>query len=156
MVSYGTAPAPELRIHLARWTVVRTERPMKVIVGAAIIADGNVLACARARPPELSGKWEFPGGKVEPGETEIEALVRECDEELGIRVEVGERIGDDIRLGHRRTVLRIYLARLADGSAEPRAIEHAEVRWLGVDVLDSVPWLPADAPIVAALRDLLA
>jgi 8-oxo-dGTP diphosphatase len=153
VVSYGTAPAPDLPIHLARWVVVRTERPMKVIVGAAIIADGSVLACARAHPPELAGLWEFPGGKVEPGETEVEALVRECDEELGVRVEVGARIGGDIRLGRRRTVLRVYLARLADGSAEPRAIEHGDVRWLGVDALDSVPWLPADAPIVAALRD---
>jgi 8-oxo-dGTP diphosphatase len=125
---------------------------MRVIVGAAIIADGRVLACARAHPPELAGLWEFPGGKVEPGETEVAALVRECDEELGVRVEVGDRIGDDIPLGRRRTVLRIYLARLADGSGQPRAIEHAEVRWLGADALDSVPWLPADAPVVAALR----
>ena len=61
-------------------------------MGAAIIAHGRVLACARAHPPELAGFWEFPGGKVEPGETEVEALVRECVEEIGVRVEVGERL----------------------------------------------------------------
>jgi 8-oxo-dGTP diphosphatase len=126
---------------------------MRVIVGAAIIADGKVLGCARARPPELAGLWEFPGGKVERGETEVDALVRECVEEIGVRIEVGERLGGDIRLGHRRTVLKIFLACVADDETrQPRALEHAEVRWLARDELDSVPWLPADAPIVAALR----
>jgi 8-oxo-dGTP diphosphatase len=94
--------------------------------------------------------WEFPGGKVETGETEAEALVRECREELAVEVKVGERIGGDIRLGHHRLVLRIYAATLVSG--EPRAIEHSALRWLAADELDSVPWLPADAPIVEALR----
>jgi 8-oxo-dGTP diphosphatase len=126
---------------------------MRVIVGAAIIAHGKVLGCARARPPELAGLWEFPGGKVERGETEVDALVRECVEEIGVRVEVGERLGGDIRLGHRRTVLKIFLARLADDETrQPRALEHAEVRWLGPADLLAVRWLPADAPIVAILR----
>ncbi|HEY2948428.1 MAG TPA: NUDIX domain-containing protein, partial [Micromonosporaceae bacterium] len=57
---------------------------LRVIVGAAIIAGGRVLACERSDPPEVAGKWEFAGGKVEPGETEVEALIRECDEELGV------------------------------------------------------------------------
>jgi 8-oxo-dGTP diphosphatase len=105
-------------------------------------------------PPEVAGKWEFPGGKVEQGETEIDALVRECDEELGVRVDVGQRVGGDVRLAHGRAVLKVYAARLA-GAAEPRALEHGELRWLGADELDSVVWLPADAPIVAALRPML-
>jgi 8-oxo-dGTP diphosphatase len=125
-----------------------------IIVGAAIIAKGRVLACERAEPPEMAGKWEFPGGKVEPGEGEAEALVRECDEELGVPIEVGGRVGDDIVLGHGRAVLKVYAARLVNG-AEPRAIEHSALRWLAVDELNSVPWLPADAPIVAALVPLL-
>jgi 8-oxo-dGTP diphosphatase len=133
----------------------RTGRRLRVIVGAAIIARGRVLACARADPPELAGRWEFPGGKVEPGETEVAALIRECDEELGVRVEVGDRIGRDVPLGHGRAVLRVYAARLVDGD-RPRALEHSELRWLTANELDSVVWLPADAPIVAALRPLLS
>jgi 8-oxo-dGTP diphosphatase len=142
-------------IDLARWTVVQAERatPMTV-VGAAIMNAGRVLACARAKPPEVAGMWEFPGGKVEPGESELEALVRECVEELGVRVEVGERVGRDVRMGHGRAVLRVYAARLVDGDA-PQPLEHAELRWLAADELDSVTWLPADAPVVAALRPLL-
>jgi len=125
-----------------------------IIVGAAIIADGRVLACERAEPPEMAGKWEFPGGKVEDGEGEADALVRECDEELGVLIEVGPRVGDDIVLSHGRAVLKVYTARLVNGT-QPRAIEHSDLRWLAADELDSVPWLPADAPIVAALAPLL-
>lgn len=126
----------------------------KIVVGAAIIDVGRVLACARAKPPEVAGKWEFPGGKVEPGESELAALVRECVEELGVRVEVGERIGGDVRMGHGRAVLKVYTARLVNGD-QPQPLEHAELRWLAADQLDSVIWLPADAPVVAALRPLL-
>ncbi|WP_051110630.1 (deoxy)nucleoside triphosphate pyrophosphohydrolase [Longispora albida] len=122
-----------------------------MIVGAAIVRDGSVLACARAEPPELAGRWEFPGGKVEPGEGETEALLREIDEELGAGIVVGDRIGPEVVLPHGKAVLRIWLATL-DGSREPQALEHAELRWLTAAELDSVDWLPADAPIVEALR----
>jgi 8-oxo-dGTP diphosphatase len=126
-----------------------------VIVAAAIVADGRVLACERSSPPEAAGRWEFPGGKVEPGETDPEALARECAEELGVRVVVGDRIGPDVPLAHGRAVLRVFAVRLLDGE-QPRALEHAAMRWLAVDELHSVPWLPADRPIVAALPTLLA
>ncbi|GAA1404531.1 NUDIX domain-containing protein [Catellatospora coxensis] len=122
---------------------------IRIIVGAAIIADGRVLACERSEPAEVAGRWEFPGGKVEPGETEHDALVRECEEELGVTVEVGERVGQDVLLGHGRAVLKVYTARLVEGV--PQLIEHAEFRWLAAHELHTVPWLPADAPIVAAL-----
>jgi 8-oxo-dGTP diphosphatase len=134
---------------------VHTERPIqRIIVGAAIVENGRVLACARADPPEVAGRWEFPGGKLEPGETEIEALVRECIEELGVTVEVGVRVGADVPLAHGRAILKVYLAKLVDG-AEPQRLEHAELRWLGADELRSVDWLPADAPIVEALHGYL-
>ncbi|SCE98144.1 8-oxo-dGTP diphosphatase [Micromonospora chaiyaphumensis] len=126
-----------------------------MVVGAAIIVDGRVLACERSAPPEVAGRWEFPGGKVEPGEIETDALVRECAEELGVRVEIGARLGRDVRMAHGRSVLRVYVARLLDGE-QPKALEHSELRWLAADELDSVAWLPADVPIVAALRPLLA
>lgn len=124
-----------------------------VVVGAAIVAAGRVLACARARPPELAGRWEFPGGKVEAGETETAALIRECREELGVRVQVGSRVGGDVPLAG-RAVLRVYAAAVRDGGT-PRPIEHAELRWLAADELDSVAWLPADVPFVPAVRALL-
>ena len=134
---------------------MQTERTIpKVIVGAAIIKAGRVLACARAKPPEVAGKWEFPGGKVEPGESESSALARECVEELGVRVEVGGRVGGDVWMGHGRAVLRVYLAHLIDGD-QPQLLEHAQLRWLAAGELDQVTWLPADVPVVAALRPLL-
>lgn len=101
----------------------------------------------------MAGKWEFPGGKVEAGESEEEALIRECEEELGVLVAVGERVGDDVLLGHGRSVLRVYLATLVKG--QPVPLEHSEIRWLPETELGSVPWLPADAPIVEALRQHL-
>jgi len=127
----------------------------RIIVGAAIIQSGQLLACARADPPEVAGRWEFPGGKVEDGESEPEALVRECDEELGVRVEVGDRVGADEPLAHGWAVLKVYLARLIDGDT-PQRIEHAELRWLSPQDLFTVDWLPADAPIVASLHTLLS
>ncbi|WDZ85194.1 (deoxy)nucleoside triphosphate pyrophosphohydrolase [Micromonospora cathayae] len=129
-------------------------REPKVVVGAAIVSGGRVLACARSAPPEVAGRWEFPGGKVEPGETETAALARECVEELAVRVEVGDRVGPDVRMAHGRSLLRVYAARILGGD-QPQALEHAELRWLTADELDTVTWLPADVPIVAALRPLL-
>ena len=133
---------------------VSAVKSRKVIVAAAIITEGRVLACERSAPPEVAGRWEFPGGKVEPGETDEQALARECVEELGVRVEVGARIGPDVPLAHGRAVLRVFAVRLLDGD-EPRALEHTAMRWLSVDQLDTVRWLPADKPIVAALPPLL-
>ena len=139
---------------------MRPERPVnsqssrRVIVAAVIIMGGRVLACERSAPPEVAGRWEFPGGKVEPGETDAEALARECVEELGVRVEVGARVGPDVPLAHGRAVLRVFAVTLLGGDV-PRALEHTSMRWLGPDELTSVRWLPADKPIVAELPRLL-
>ncbi|MET0424044.1 MAG: (deoxy)nucleoside triphosphate pyrophosphohydrolase [Actinoplanes sp.] len=134
---------------------VKSQRSQKVIVAAAIITAGRVLACERSAPPEVAGRWEFPGGKVEEGETDEQALARECVEELGVRVEVGHRIGPDVPLAHGRAVLRVFRATLL-GDDQPRALEHTAMRWLSADELDTVHWLPADKPIVAELPALLA
>ncbi len=133
---------------------VKDPMSRKVIVAAVIITDGRVLACERSAPAEVAGRWEFPGGKVEPGETDQEALARECAEELGVRVEVGDRVGPDVPLAHGRAVLRVFAVRLLEGDV-PRALEHSSMRWLAEDELDSVHWLPADKPIVAELPALL-
>ncbi|WP_035735914.1 (deoxy)nucleoside triphosphate pyrophosphohydrolase [Glycomyces arizonensis] len=125
----------------------------RVVVGAAILEGEKVLAAARSYPPELAGLWEFPGGKVEPGETETDALRRECREELGVEISVGERVGDDLMAGGGRFLLRVYRASLRGG--EPEALEHARLRWLAADELDDVPWLPGNRPVLQALRELL-
>jgi 8-oxo-dGTP diphosphatase len=123
-----------------------------VIVAAAIVTDDRlrVLAAQRSYPPSLAGQWELPGGKVYAGESDIDALVRECREELGVEIEPEERLGDDVVIAS-SMVLRVWWARLVGG--EPQPLEHDALRWLGRDQLDEVTWLAADAPVVAALRD---
>jgi 8-oxo-dGTP diphosphatase len=131
--------------------VVNPVNPFLIVVGAAIVNDrGQVLAAQRAEPPELAGGWEFPGGKVEPGESDEAAIVRECREELGVEVELVDRLGGDIPLQRDRGVLRVWIARVSAG--EPMALEHAALRWLDVTELDDVAWLPADAPLIDDLR----
>lgn len=105
----------------------------------------------RATPPELAGRWELPGGKVEPGEPEAVALVRECREELAIEVVVGDRVGPDLAVAP-GLLLRAYAATTAD---EPQALEHTAVAWVGAHALAGVDWLPADRPLLGPLRDLL-
>jgi 8-oxo-dGTP diphosphatase len=124
----------------------------KVVVGAAIVEGGRLLAAQRAEPPELFGGWEFPGGKVDPGEDDLQALVRECHEELGVRIAIGRRVGGDWPLAG-GYVLRVWMAEIVEGV--PEAKEHLEVRWLARHELYGVPWLPADLPIVHAVADLL-
>jgi mutator protein MutT len=125
------------------------ERP--VIVGAAVLRERRLLAARRSAPAALAGGWEFPGGKVEPGESEHEALVRECREELGVGVVPGGRLGADV-LTRTGAVLRVWLATLDPPDAQPRALQdHDELRWLEPGALSAVPWLPADWPIVHAL-----
>ena len=127
--------------------------PVRVsVVGAAVVRDGRVLASRRTGPPDLAGFWEFPGGKVEPGESDEQALVRELAEELGCRAEIGQRVGPDLLIGQ-TAVLRVYVAALVAG--EPQLRDHDEHRWLGPDELNNVPWLPVDGPVLAPLRALL-
>ena len=119
-----------------------------VVVGAATFdAAGRLLAAQRAAPARYAGLWEFPGGKVEAGETPAEALVRECREELGIEIAVGALVGEaDIDIG----VLQVYRASIISG--EPQAREHQALRWLAPHELDDVPWIAADRPLVQRLR----
>ncbi|MEU8307640.1 (deoxy)nucleoside triphosphate pyrophosphohydrolase [Actinomadura sp. NPDC048955] len=120
-----------------------------VVVGAAILADGRLLAAQRAEPPHMAGGWELPGGKVDPGESDEDALVRECHEELAVKVRLGRRVGGDWRLST-RAVLRVWTAELVEG--EPQALEHLQLRWLTPPELQNVNWLPGDRPVI----DLLA
>lgn len=115
--------------------------------------DAKLLAARRSYPAALAGKWELPGGRVEDGESDVDALKRECAEELDVAVDVGKQVGHDVALGPSK-VLRIYAARLEDGR-EPVAKEHEALRWLAADELAGVDWLPADRELLPALRDLV-
>jgi 8-oxo-dGTP diphosphatase len=126
-----------------------------VIVGTAIIRGPALLAQQRSYPPEAAGLWELPGGRVEPGESDVDAVVRECLEELGVKVAVGARLGPDVPLPKGK-LLRVYLARLVDPLAEPQPHDHAALRWLVAEQLDSVEWLPADQVLLPALRTALS
>jgi 8-oxo-dGTP diphosphatase len=124
----------------------------QVVVAAALIAGDRLLAAQRAAPPALAGRWELPGGKVDAGETDQAALIRECREELGVDIILGQRIGRDWPIGE-HAVLRVWAATIAGGAAHPA--EHAQLRWLTVDELHDVDWLPADLPIIERLAGML-
>jgi 8-oxo-dGTP diphosphatase len=119
-----------------------------VVVGAALLDAGRLLAARRSAPPELAGRWELPGGKVEPGETPQAALARELREELGVEVEVGERIPGEWPL-RSPYVLQVWTARLLPGSAQPKPLQdHDDLRWLRGAELWDVPWLDQDVEAV--------
>ena len=122
------------------------------VVGAAILRDGCVLGARRTSPAAAAGRWEFPGGKVEPGETREAALVREVAEELGCRVEVTGWLAGEVPISASHT-LAVAVATLVDG--EPDPVEHDSVRWLTAGQLGDVDWLEADRPFLAELGELL-
>ncbi|MDQ0794195.1 (deoxy)nucleoside triphosphate pyrophosphohydrolase [Streptomyces sp. B1I3] len=126
-----------------------------VVVAGAVYDEGRLLAARRSAPPELAGRWELPGGKLEPGESGEQALVRELREELGVETEPLERIDGEwpLKPGY---VLHVWTVRLISG--EPRPLEdHDALRWLAPDEADTVDWLDQDRPAVAeAVRRLRA
>lgn len=124
----------------------------QVVVGAAILDGHRLLAAQRAYPERLAGKWELPGGKVDPGESDEAALIRECREELGVDIHLGRRVGRDWPLGE-HGVMRVWLATIAGGELQSR--EHADLRWLTVEELHDVEWLAPDLPIVEKLASLM-
>lgn len=126
----------------------------RVVVGTAIVHKGRLLAQRRARPARDAGRWELPGGRVEHGETEEDAVVRECHEELGVEVVPTGRVGMDVPLEN-GMLLRAYRAELVNPGATPRAVEHREVRWLESHDLADLDWLEADRLLLCALRALL-
>jgi 8-oxo-dGTP diphosphatase len=125
-----------------------------VVVGTAIVRGRSLLAQQRAYPADAAGLWELPGGRVEPGESDVAAVVRECREELGVEVAADEAIGPDVALPNGK-LLRIYRASLVDPNARPHPHDHAALRWLTAEQLDSVDWLPADRVLLPALRTTL-
>ncbi|GGO97705.1 (deoxy)nucleoside triphosphate pyrophosphohydrolase [Wenjunlia tyrosinilytica] len=126
---------------------------MRVVVGGAVLREGRLLAARRSAPAELAGGWELPGGKIESGEDEPGALVRELREELGVEVRPLERVPGEWPLG-RGHVLRVWTAELLSGEPEPLQ-DHDALRWLGPDDLGEVEWLEQDRPAVAFVAGML-
>jgi 8-oxo-dGTP diphosphatase len=125
-----------------------------LVVAVALVRDGRVLAQRRAFPPETAGRWELPGGRVEPGESAAEALIRECREELAVEVVPGEQLGPDVPLPG-GTTLRVHIARLAQLDATPVPVEHAALRWVDLTGLAELDWLEADRVVLPDLAALL-
>ncbi|AWB81162.1 8-oxo-dGTP diphosphatase MutT [Corynebacterium yudongzhengii] len=124
------------------------------VVGAVIVRDGMILAVQRGAQQSLPGSWEFPGGKIEPGEDARSALIRELDEELLCEITVGEFLTTtsyDYPFG--TVVLSTYFCELVSG--EPRLTEHSQLRWLAPSELRGLDWAPADVPAVQLIEEKL-
>jgi 8-oxo-dGTP diphosphatase len=150
-----------MQAHLDAYSAAAARLALDVVqvVGGAIVDGDRVLVAQRAGGP-FDACWEFPGGKVERGESDLSALVREIREELGIAIEpqafVGEVLLDGVVAGGApgASTLRVWWARITGGGL-PVAHEHAQLRWVAADELDDLDWIPADRPMLPAVRRLL-
>ena len=124
------------------------------VVAGVILADGRVLSARRGYGPQMGG-WEFPGGKVEDGETPKEALAREIREELGLEILIGGRIGSvDHDYPNISVSVSYYPCWIAGGKLTLR--EASDAKWLSLSELESVDWLPADREILPRVRGCLS
>jgi 8-oxo-dGTP diphosphatase len=125
---------------------------MLLVVGAAVVRDGRVLACRRTAPPAAAGRWEFPGGKVEPGESPEAAVVRELREEFGVEASVTRWLDGAAAIGDTHE-LRVAVVAIA---GDPAPVEHDAIRWLGPAELGEVDWLEPDQPFLPELSARLS
>jgi 8-oxo-dGTP diphosphatase len=124
------------------------------VVAAVIVRDSLVLACRRAQHKSLSGFWEFPGGKVEPDETDSEALSRELHEELGISVKVGDLLTTSYSKSNGLEIeMHTYLCEL---TSDPPASssDHDQLIWIKTSELGGLKWPPLDIPVVERLVEI--
>lgn len=120
----------------------------EVVCGVILDRDGKVLVCRRGQDRHMGGLWEFPGGKLEVEETPEAALSRELEEELGISVEVGEKLDAVVEWTDGSVAIRLtgYWCRISQ--CDPVALEHEEVKWCDVIELEVLEWAEADVPLV--------
>lgn len=129
---------------------------LPVVAAALVDIDGRVLLQQRPEGKSLAGLWEFPGGKIEPGETPEDALIRELEEELGIVVPhacFAPAVFASAPLGDRHLVLLLYITRKWVGV--PRALEATALRWVRPAEMHALPMPPADRPLIGLLEALL-
>ena len=137
--------------------ITEAEHPVVLVAAVALVdADGRVLIAQRPEGKTMAGLWEFPGGKVAPGETPEEALIRELDEELGI--DVAENCLAPFTFASHRydgfhLLMPLYVCRVWNGSVRP--LEGQALKWVRPVRLGDYPMPPADRPLIAMLRDLL-
>lgn len=124
------------------------------VVGAILIKEGRILCAQRGGAKSLPFLWEFPGGKIEQGESPHQALIRELSEELLIEVELEATIFDAVSYEYDFGVVNLttIIGKLKSG--EPVLTEHQEIRWLSPEELFEVEWAPADIPIVKQLSKM--
>ena len=124
--------------------------PPRIVTAALILHDGLLLAARRPPADSLAGKWEFPGGKLEAGETEQACLARELHEELGVEATVGAYFGESLFTYSRGEILlRAYWVRIPSPALAPTF--HDDLRWCDRPTLAGLDFAPADIPLVATL-----
>lgn len=125
------------------------------VVGAIIENQKNEILCA-LRGPEMTlpNYWEFPGGKIEEGETKEEALTREIKEELGCNIKVNEQV-EDTTYEYDKVIVRLetFMAEVVSGT--PVITEHAEIKWMTRTELPKLNWAPADIPAIEKLTNII-
>ena len=125
---------------------------MSEVVAALIWAQDKFMVCQRPAHKARGLLWEFVGGKVELGETKEQALIRECQEELGVTLSVGEVFMDVIHEYPDLTVhLTLFHATIREGT--PQKLEHNDIRWITVSEIDQYAFCPADEEILRRLKD---
>ncbi|MCH2111024.1 MAG: (deoxy)nucleoside triphosphate pyrophosphohydrolase [Polyangiaceae bacterium] len=135
---------------------LHSKKPDLFVVGGALIQGERCLVAQRSEQMILAQHWEFPGGKLEPGERDADALKRELDEELNIVVEVGPYLGigtDPHNHPTHTIVLKVYEVSLQTGTPTPK--EHGALRWVTAAEIDSLKWAPADQPVLPLLKQRL-
>ena len=131
-----------------------TPGALRVVAAVLVDRQGQVLIAQRPPGKWQAGRWEFPGGKLEPGETEAAAVRRELAEELGIRVDAAERLADITHdYPDRRVAIGLWLVLRHEG--EPVGLDGQALRWLAPDSLETCDLLEADLPMLPALRAAL-
>ena len=127
---------------------------MITVTAAIIEKGGRIFAARRAPGKHLEGLWEFPGGKLEPGESPEQCLARELKEEFGVKTNIGEFVGESI-YDYGEKVIRLIAYRAVHEEGEFQLRDHDKIKWLAIEDFHSLDWAPADIPLLKNARLIL-